>query len=202
MNALYTVAATVPWSRVFREYRPWLVPLGAVIAINVGVLVSVVLPLSRSVESSQQQADASAQSLAAATADFREAEATKRGQAQATTDLQRFYSEVLPDDAAAARRITHLKLSQLAREHDVTFERSAASPEAVNGSALERLKVTYGFSGSWNDIRKFIFDIETGDDFLVLDNVMLSEGSDSNAPLALTLDLSTYYRSTSTGAKR
>ena len=200
MNALYTVGATVPWSRVVREYRPWLLPLGAVIAINVGVLVSVVLPLARSVESSQQQADRSAQALAAATADFRDAEATRKGQAQATSDLERFYSQVLPADPAAARRITHLKLSQLAREHDVTFERSAAAPETLTGSQLERLKVTYGFSGSWNDIRQFIYDIETGQDFLVLDNVMLSEGSDANAPLALTLDLSTYYRAT--GAKR
>ena len=31
-------------------------------------------------------------------------------------------------------------------------------------------------------------------DFVVIDNVALVEGSQANAPLALTLDLSTYYR--------
>lgn len=200
MNALYAMAATVPWSRVLREYRPWLLPLGAVIAINLGVLLSVVLPLSRAVEASERQAAGSAQALAAATADFRNAEDTRRGQVQATSDLDRFYREVLPADAASARRITHLKLSQMARAHDVTFERSAASPEPVTDSELERLKVSYGFSGSWNDIRQFLFDIETGDDFLIIDNVMLSEGADNSSPLSLTLDLSTYYRST--GSKR
>ena len=195
MKALYAVASTVPWSRVLRDYRSWLVPLGAVIAINLGVLLSIVLPLSRSVDTGERRATASAQALAAATADFESAEATRRGQAQATSDLDRFYSQVLPADPAAARRVTHLKLSKLARAHDVAFERSAASPEAVTDSELERLKVSYGFSGSWNDIRQFIFDIETSDDFLIIDNVMLSEGADSNSPLSLTLDLSTYYRS-------
>jgi len=194
MKGVPVVATTVPVARVLREYRPWLLPIGIVIAINVAALLSVVLPLGRSVATTEQQAEASAQARAAAGVDFRAAEAARTGQAESIRDLDRFYREVLPGDAAAARRITHLKLSQLARQHDVTFERSAATPEPIKDSQLERLKVTYGFSGSWNDIRQFIYDIETGDDFLVIDNVMLVEGTESGAPLSLTLDLSTFYR--------
>ena len=80
------------------------------------------------------------------------------------------------------------------RERKVAFERSSAAPEAVRDSQLERLKVTYSLSGDYDDIRRFIYDIETGADFIVIDNVLLAEGSDSKAPLALTLELSTYYR--------
>ena len=48
--------------------------------------------------------------------------------------------------------------------------------------------------GDWDDIRQLIYEIETGPDFIVIDNVALAEGEDANAPLALTLDISTYYR--------
>ena len=95
---------------------------------------------------------------------------------------------------AAARRITHLKLSQLAREHDVTFQRSSASPEEMRDSTLARLRVSYALAGDYDDIRSLIYGIETASDFLVIDNVYLSEGADEQAPLALTLELSTYYR--------
>ena len=38
--------------------------------------------------------------------------------------------------------------------------------------------------------------VETGPDFIVIDNVQLAEGAQANAPLSLTLELSTYYRVT------
>ncbi len=194
MRALFAVSTDVPFSRVLREHRRWLLPLAVVVVVNLAVLGLVVVPLSRSVDSSGRRAEQAAQALKDASADFAEAEATRDGQATATQDLDRFYRQVLPVDVAAARRVTHLKLSQLARAHDVTFERSAAVPELVRDSSLERLKVSYALSGDYDDVRRFIYDIETGDDFVVIDNVMLSEGNDANAPLLLTLELSTYYR--------
>jgi Tfp pilus assembly protein PilO len=196
MRALYSAASTVPIARVAREQRAWLMPIGVVLAINLAVLVGVVLPLTQSVDSGDKRAAAAAQGLSDAQADFKNAEATRDGQAQADRDLDRFYRQVLPADVAAARRITHLRLSQLAREHDVTFQQSAAVPEVVRDSQLERLKVSYGLSGNYDDIRQFIYDIETGPDFVVIDNVVLSEGADGNAPLSLNLDLSTFYRVT------
>ena len=48
--------------------------------------------------------------------------------------------------------------------------------------------------GDWDDIRQLIYEIETGPDFIVIDNVALSEGEGANAPLALALEISTYYR--------
>jgi len=186
MKALFSVASTVPFARIVREQRRWLVPLLTVIAFNIGVLLAVVMPMSRSVESGERGAAVAARSLTEATADLQDA--------QATTDLDTFYREVLPSDLATARRITHLKLSQMAREHDVAFERSKSTPEAQKNSDLERLQVSYELSGNWDAIRQFIYRIETGREFVVIDNVVLAEGSDSSAPLSLTLELSTYYR--------
>ena len=194
MKALFTVGGVVPFARVAADHRRWLAPLAAALANNIGVLAVVVTPLSRAVESGGVRSARSAELLAEAKADLGNAEATRDSQAQATRDLDRFYKEVLPTDAASARRITHLRLSQMAREHDVTFQRSTAAPELGRDSDLERLRVSYALSGEWEDIRTLIHAIETVPEFIVIDNVVLSEGSDEAAPLTLTLDMSTFYR--------
>jgi hypothetical protein len=194
VKALFTFGAEVPVNRVLAEHRRWLVPVGAVLAINLVVLALVVLPLRRSVESGATRAQASAQSLREAIADLKDAEATRDSQSQASADLDRFYASVLPSDLPTARRMTHLKLSQLARAHDVDFKSGAATTETLRDSTLEHLSVKYSLTGDWDDIRRMIYEIETGPDFVVIDNVQLVEGAEANAPLSLTLDLSTYYR--------
>ena len=87
-----------------------------------------------------------------------------------------------------------MKFSQLARSHDVTFQGGGTSTEELRDSTLERLHVNYQLTGDWDDIRQLIYDLETGSDFIVIDNVFLAEGQNPDAPLALTLDLSTFYR--------
>jgi hypothetical protein len=200
VKALFTFGADVPVARVIAEHRRWLVPVGVVLAINLAVLGLVVLPLRQSVQSGAARAAASAQSLREAMADLKDAEATRDGQSQASADLDRFYASVLPPDFPAARRIA-VKLSKLARAHDVNFQSGVATSETLRDSTLERLHVSYALTGDWDDIRQLIYEIETGQDFVVIDNVQLAEG-EVNAPLSLTLDLSTYYRLSSAPAAR
>jgi hypothetical protein len=195
MKALFTFGADVPVSRVIADHRRWLIPAGIVLAINVIVLVAAVLPLRRSVQLGSSRAEASAQALREAMADLKEAEATRDGQTQASADLVRFYAEGAAGDISAARRITHVKFAKLAMSHDVIFQSGATTPEVLRDSSLERLHVNYSLTGDWDDIRELIYEIETGPDFIVIDNVQLAEGSQANAPLSLTLDLSTYYGS-------
>jgi Tfp pilus assembly protein PilO len=194
MKALFGMAEAVPLSRVARDYRVWIVALVLTFVGNLAALILLVLPLSASADATSARATRAAETLAAARADLQAAEQTRDGSAQAAKDLDRFYGEILPADVAAARRLTHLKLSQMARERNVRFQRSAASPEEMRESSLERLRVSYALVGDYDDIRALIYDIETAPDFLVIENVFLSEGQDEQAPLTLTLELSTYYR--------
>lgn len=194
MKALFSAGTDVPLSRVIGDHRRWLIPVGVVLAVNLVVLIGVVFPLRQSVESGRVRSAASNAALLEAIADLGRAEKTRDGQAQASKDLDRFYGEVLPASFAAARRITHVKLAQMARSHDVEYQRGATTPEMLRDSTLERLRVSCSLAGEWDDIRQLIYEIETGPDFLVIDNVSLAEGADANAPLSLTLDLSTYYR--------
>ena len=194
MKALFTHGTAVPWSRIIADHRRWLIPVGIVLAINLIVLSAVVMPMRRSAESGTSQAEQSAAALNTAIADLKDAEATRDGQSQASKDLERFYGEVLPQDIASARRLTQLKLAQMARSHDVILQSGNAVPEELRNSPLERLNVRFALAGDWEDIRQFIYDIETGPDFMVIDNVALAEGENANAPLSLLLEISTYYR--------
>jgi hypothetical protein len=194
MRALFGFGAEVPWSRVITDHRRWLVPVGIVLVINLVVLVAVVMPMRRSAESGTSQAAQSSTALNEALADLRNAEATRDGQSQASKDLERFYGEVLPPNFSVARRMMQLKLPQMAQVQGVAFARGTTSEEQLRDSPLERFNVRCSLSGDWDDIRRLIYEIETGPDFLVIDNVALSEGENPSAPLELELEISTYFR--------
>lgn len=194
MKALFTSGTEVPWSRVIADHRRLLTPVAILLAINLAVLFAVVMPMRRSAESGTSQAEESATVLSAAIAELKDAEATRDGQAQASKDLERFYGEVLPQTLASARRMTQLKLQQLARSHGVNFHRDATDAEELRNSPLERLRINFELEGDWDDIRQLIYEIETGPDFIVIDNVSLAEGESASAPLSLALQISTYYR--------
>jgi hypothetical protein len=49
-------------------------------------------------------------------------------------------------------------------------------------------------AGSYMDVRNFIHEIESSPEFVVIDSVGLTQGSQNDDPLRLTLQLSTYFR--------
>lgn len=193
MKALFSMGADVPLARAVREHRAWLLPLAIVLIVNAVLLVAVVLPLSRAVAANGQRAQTANGALAAAEKDVKAAEAQRDGKAQATTDLDVFYSEVLPKGAAEGRRLTHVKLAQMASAHDVLYSRGSTSAERIKESTLERLHVSMSLEGEYAAIRAFLHALETAPDFVVIDNMLLTEGAGDNGGLELTLDVSTYY---------
>ena len=59
---------------------------------------------------------------------------------------------------------------------------------------LARLRVSMLLSGAYRDIRRFIHALETAPEFLVIEEIVLSQGDGTEAGEVLSLDLSTYYR--------
>ena len=49
-------------------------------------------------------------------------------------------------------------------------------------------------SGTYAEMRDFIYQLETAPEFVVIDNIQLAEGSEGTGSLVVTLDLSTYFR--------
>lgn len=179
--------------RIAREKRRVVLPIAVALAANLAVVAAAVVPLSRKVDSAADRAARAADALAQARARHQAAQAVVSGQVRADQELQKFYREVLPADWTSARRITYVRLVQLAQQHGLRQARTGAEPQADRESALTRLQMTMQLTGDYPSIRQFIYDLESAPEFVVLENVALAQGQDANAPLMLTVEVSTYY---------
>jgi len=179
--------------RVFDENRKPITWLAAGLVINVLVYAFGVYPLSQRVANVSERNDTAARALAAARQENQQASGALTGKDQAVTKLDKFYTEVLPRDLASARALTHVRLAQLARMHNLRYERAQSEPVLTKDSKLTQLKVQMNLGGSYGGVRGFLHSLETAPQFVVIDNVVLGE-SDGDS-LQLTLTLSTYYRS-------
>jgi len=180
--------------RVFAENRKPIIWLAAGLVINVLAYAFGVYPLSDSVANVQQRNETAAKELAAARQENEQASGALTGKDQAVTKLAKFYTEVLPTNLSSARQLTHLRLAQMARMHGLRYGKASSEPVQTRDSKLTQLKVELTLGGSYSGVRAFLHDLETAPQFVVIDNVGLAE-SDPDDRVALTLQLSTYYRS-------
>jgi hypothetical protein len=181
-------------ARVLQEKRTLIWPIAIALLVNLAVYGIVVYPLSKKVAGGEQAAEASAAALGAARRDYAAARATVTGKGQADLELQKFYSEVLPPDVDGARRITFLRIEQLATQAGLRLERGTSSPQSQRDSNLVKFTYTAALSGEYRNIRRFIHDLETAPEFLVLENVQLSQNETDNRGLNVTVQIATYYR--------
>ncbi len=186
---------TVLVRRVVREHRRVLVPLAIALAVNAAAYVAVVNPLSARVANIAEREAAAERELASARRAHAVATGTETGKDTAAKELARFYQEVLPQDLPSARRLTHTRVPQMAKQSNVDFYSAAVSPPSrARDSSLIRFMSKVELGGRYRDVRNFIHQIETAPEFVVIDDVALSEEDDEGGMLQLTLQLSTYYR--------
>lgn len=184
-----------PLSRVLAEKRSLLWPLLIVLIANVAVYLLVVYPLSQKVAAGEQDATAATLALNNARRDFANAQATVAGKSQADTELQRFYEDVLPPDLSGARRITFLPIEQMAQQANLQLRRGGFEMSAIRDSSLSRFSQTAVLTGEYADIRRFIYQLETRPEFVVIENVDLSQGeTEGSGGITVTLQIATYYR--------
>lgn len=179
--------------RVMREHRRVLLPLAIALLVNIVVYVAVVYPLAQRVANIEQRDRTAEEQLTSAQREHRQASGTLSGKDRAAAELATFYKDVLPADLAGARRLTHLRLAQLAREANLRFIRASFEPVMERNRTLTRLKIEMVLAGSYADMRAFIHELEAAPEFVVIDNVELDQGAEGG-PLGVTLRLSTYYR--------
>jgi hypothetical protein len=183
------------FKRILAEKRRLIWPLALVLAANAAVFALVVYPLAQKVALGQQDADAAAMALNSARRDYANARATVTGKAQADTELEKFYGDVLPPDQSGARRITYLPIDQLAKEANLRLKGQTFAVAPLRDSDLSRYTQTALLTGAYRDIRRFIHRLETRPEFIVIENVELSQnenvGSDG---ITVNLQIATYFR--------
>lgn len=182
--------------RILSEKRRLIWPLALVLVANIAVFAMVVYPLSQKVAMGQQEADAATVALTNARRDYANARATVTGKSQADDELKKFYGDVLPPDLSGARRVSDLPIEQLAAESNLRLETRRFEVTPVRESNLSRFEQTAVLTGEYGDIRRFIHQLETRPEFVIVENVDLSQNvNQASRGITVTLQIATYFRS-------
>jgi len=190
----------IPLKRVFEEKRRFVIPLVAALALNIGLYALVVYPLGVRVRSMERREQAAAREMAAAEREDAAARAVLQGRDRTGSALNTFYKDVLPTSLSSARDVTFLRLEELGEQHDIRIKRRTTTTDTDKKGPLARLSITTELEGNYENIRRFIYQLESGSNFVVIDSLQLSQDAAPGSPLALTLGLSTYYRAEPHGA--
>ena len=183
--------------RIMAEKRNFIYPLIGAIVVNAALFIAVVYPLSMRVANGERNAQEAANAKAAARAEYEEARATITNKDSAEVELKKFYGTVLPPDQSAARRLLFSKIETLSNAANVNVIDRTSEPSRERGSDLGKLTETVVVFGDYRNIRKFIHDLETSPEFVVLENVALSQGQERDQRLNVVLRLATYFRAES-----
>jgi hypothetical protein len=184
--------------RILREKRPIIVPLLIGLAANIAAYVLVVRPLGVRSATAADRARTASDNLRTAERDVEAARALVSGKTLAEEELATFYDKIVPADLSAARRMTYAPLPALAERTNVRYYASHSAIETVRDQRLARLRITMVLEGDYESVRQFIYELETNPAFVIIDNVTLAQG-DQDSPLALSLELSAYFRTALNG---
>ena len=187
--------------RIAVEKRALLLPLAVALVVNVLVYAFAVYPLGVKSAGSADRAAAALNARRAAEHDETLARALVSGKARADDELNAFYEKVLPASHAAAERLTYASLPALAQKTKIKYEerrwtgddKDKDKDNTFKNGSLGHLGIRMVLTGDWENIRTFIYQLESAPDFIIIDDVTLLEGK-NNEPLTLTIDLSTYFR--------
>ena len=180
--------------RIFVEKRALIIPVALGVVLNIAAYLFVVRPLAIKSAGVADRAIAASQALALAERDLAAARALVTGTSRADEELATFYEQVLPADQNSARRVTYLSLYHLARKMNVKFlDRKTEVETPKRDARVGRWKIRTELQGDYANLRQFIYALESAPEFVIIDDVTLSQ-NDPAKPLTLTIELSSYYR--------
>ena len=188
------------WRRVFTERRRVVLPVLVALLASIAVLVLGVLPLKRAVVSAQDNSLQQFASLANARKEDMQAKAARTGKERADTELEKFYAEILPRSYAGAIDILDHWLGDAAEEVQLRFRSGQWDTEDVRDSSLTKVTGKVTLTGEYNNIRKFLYNLETATEFVIVESVELSQSNvnQANSALEVALAVATYYVSPAT----
>jgi hypothetical protein len=180
--------------RIIREQRVLLMALALATVADIGVYFFIVRPLEQRSTGAASRSEKSFADLEAAEREAASAQALVSSKTLADQELSTFYDKVVPPDLASARRLTFATLPALARKVNVKYEQRQTSVEiAKNSTGLGHLGIRMVLQGEYENVRRFIYELESSPQFVIIDDVSLAQ-NELGKPITLTIELSTYYR--------
>jgi hypothetical protein len=186
--------------RILVEKRVVAFPLLFGLLVNVAVYALVVYPLARRASGAVDRAARATATLKAAERDQAAAQALVAGKARAEEELATFYDRVLPADYVSARRMTYARIPALARKSNFRYESGSSEiDQTIKSGRVGRLHSRLVLQGDYQSFRRFMYEVESSSDFLIIDSVSLAQ-AEAGKPLLATLEVSTYYRTKANGS--
>jgi hypothetical protein len=159
---------------------------------------AVVLPLRSVVTASDDEATAARTTLADANQLMKLTQSARSSRQRAEKELATFYGEILPSSQAAATRVLLVEVAKLARENNLRLGARAWDEEQLKDSDIEHLIAKVELIGEYSAILRFIYDVETSEQFLVINSISLGQANSQAAQgaglLQLSVEMGTYYR--------
>ena len=94
--------------------------------------------------------------------------------------------------------LTQLWLTQVARQHGVAFQQGTHKYDEVRDSRLVKVTSEATLTGTYHDIRRFLFAVEAAPEFVVIEQVQLGDSGDSaqqnpRGELKIGIKAATYF---------
>ncbi len=134
--------------------------------------------------------------LAAARREDLLAKQARTGKERADVELQKFYAEILPQDVCGRHRGRRLLAGRRGRR-----DRPAPSGagqwerETIRDSQLTKVTGKVTLTGEYANIRRFLYNVETAQEFVIIEKVELSQANTAQASslLEVSLSVATYF---------
>lgn len=187
--------------RIVAERRAIVLPLAVFLIGNIVYLAAVVVPLQRTVAGASDAQFAATEDVLKARAEETKAKADRAGKERADVELRKFYGEILPRDSRTAIGVTTFSLTRIAERSRVTFKVGQWEKEEVKDSNLTKMTGQVTLIGEYANVRKFLYEAETAEEFLIIESVELSSGSATanDNLLELHVAVATYFRTNGQG---
>ena len=186
------------WRRMYDERRKVMLPLVAFLIASVAIFALAVVPLRHSVTSDEAEAQDATLRLAHARLDNKNATNARARKEEADQELKKFYAEVLPGDQAKSVNLVLFWVNQAAKEARVQLESGQTDAAALHDSTLARVACHFTLRGDYQDIRRFLYKLETAQQFVIIEKVELAQQgttlANQSGALEVGLDVATYFR--------
>lgn len=181
--------------RIFSERRTVIVPLLVFLIGNIAVLALIVWPLQRTVDGAQEARYQSVSRLDVARKFETQAKAERAGKERADGELKKFYVEILPKNFRGAVGVASFWLGRVADESRLTFRAGQWNREPIRDSRLTKVTGQVTLVGDYANIRRFLYEVETAQEFIIVEKVELSQANATQADslLEVALSVATYY---------
>lgn len=111
---------------------------------------------------------------------------------QAELDLDYLRDEVLSTKKHRLIKV-QLALQKIAAKFNIALAQVNYSNELLESEGLERLAMVVPLEGGYQGVRGFVQEVESSEEFLVVESVSLAQGKDGGVLVALNITLATYF---------